>query len=325
MTEKTKPTQLTENLWDLYDCAHSANTKTAYLLDIVSFFDWLGKQPDPQEMPLSTDAVIDFLVARSDKDALSTLKRRLSALSWAHKSIGYLGADNPCLSPTVREAVKLLGRKYTKENRTTIGVASPLSLKQIRKIVKLCKADENKIRGARDRAIFLVGFSGGLRRSEIVGLEWENIEEVVEGLEITMKRSYSDQKEYSVVVRCCRGRVPTTCPVRALNDWREVGGNHEGRVFRRLSKSGKLLAPLHPSGDAINELVRARMRELGHSGWKKYGGHSLRKGFAATAIDGGASIAAVKEQGRWMSEATIMHSVKNSDGWGSAASAKLGL
>ena len=325
MTEKTKPSQLPESLRELYDRAHSKNTKAAYLSDMVVFFDWMAKQTDPPEMPLPPDAVIAFLMARSDKDALSTLKRRLSALSWAHRSSGYLGPDNPCLSPIVREAVKLLARKYAEEKRTGIDEATPLSLEQIREMVMLCKADENKVRGARDRAIFLIGFSGGLRRSELVALDWEDIEEVTEGLEITVRRSKTDQEGRGAVVRCHRGRVPTTCPVRALAGWREVGGNDEGAVFRRLSKSGRLLGALHPSGDAINEFIRARMREMGVSDWREYGGHSLRKGFATTAIDGGASIAAVKEQGRWKSETTLMRYVKNRDGWESAASSTLGL
>ena len=325
MSEKPRPSQLPDSLRELYDRAHSKNTKAAYLSDMVVFFDWLAKQSSPPEMPLPPYAVIDFLMRRSEIDALSTMKRRLSALSWAHRSSGYLGADNPCLSPIVREAVKLLARKYAEERRTKIDEAAPLSLEQIREMVMLCKADENKIRGARDRAIFLIGFSGGLRRSEIVALEWEDIEEVVEGLEITIRMSKTDQEGRGAIVRCYRGRVPATCPVRALSDWRDSGGNDEGAVFQKLSKSGKLLGSLHPSGDSINEFVRARMREMGVSDWREYGGHSLRKGFATTAIDGGASIAAVKEQGRWKSETTLMRYVKNRDGWESAASAKLGL
>ncbi len=67
------------------------------------------------------------------------------------------------------------------------------------------------------------------------------------------------------------------------------------------------------------------LTEMGLSDWKEYGGHSLRRGFATTAIDGGASIAAVKEQGRWKTGVTLMRYVKNRDGWESAASARLGL
>ena len=203
---------------------------------------------------------------------------------------------------------------------------APLSLAQIREMVMLCKADKNVVRGARDRAIFLLGFSGGFRRSEIVALEWEDILEVVEGLEITVRKSKTDQEGRGAVVRCKRGQVPATCPVRALADWRGyTGATGNGKIFRRLSKSGKLLAPLHPSGDAINEFVRARVREMGIADWREYSGHSLRKGFATVAIDGGASIAAVKEQGRWKSETTLMNYVKNREGWESAASGKMGL
>jgi integrase len=325
MSKKSVPPKLPESLRELYDRAHAQSTKSAYLSDMVIFFDWLEKQGDQHEMPLSPETVIGFLLLRSEIDALSTLKRRLSALSWAHRSGGFIGEDNPCLSPIVREAVKLFARKYTEEKRTDIDEAAPLSLEQIREMVMLCKSDKNLVRGVRDRAIFLLGFSGGFRRSEIVALDWEDVQEVIEGLEITVRRSKTDQEGRGEVVRCHRGRVPVTCPLLALKEWQTIGKTNSGKIFRRLSKSGKLLAPLHYSGDAINEFVRFRVREMGVKNWRDFSAHSLRKGFATTAIDGGASIRAVKEQGRWKSEKTLMRYVKNRNSWESAASAKLGL
>ena len=325
MPKKPNPSKLPEGLRELYDRAHAQNTKTAYLSDMVVFFNWAEKQSDPPEMPLSPDTVIEFLLARSEVDAVSTLKRRLSALSWAHRSSGFLGESNPCLSPIVREAVKLFARKYVEENRNEIDEAAPLSLSQIREMVMLCKADKNSMRGIRDRAIVLLGFSGGLRRSEIVALEWRDVEQVVEGLEITVRRSKTDQEGRGAIVRCYRGRVPATCPVRALDDLRAVSPDLNGCIFRRVSKSGKFLNALAPNGETINLIIRARAREMTLPNWREYSAHSLRKGFATTAIDGGASIAAVKEQGRWKSEGTLMRYVKNRDSWETAASAKLGL
>lgn len=325
MSRKAKASKLPESLRELYDRAHAESTKTAYLADMVIFFDWIEGRADQHEMPLPSDTVIEFLLFRSEIDALSTLKRRLSALSWAHRSAGFIGEDNPCLSPIVRESIKLFARKYSEEKRTEIDEAAPLSLEQIREMVMLCKADKNIVRGVRDKAIFLLGFSGGFRRSEMVALDWEDVKEVVEGLEITVKRSKTDQEGRGEVVRCHRGRVPVTCPLLALKEWQAIAKTNSGKVFRRLSKTGKLLAPLHPSGRSINNFVKARVREMGVKNWREFSAHSLRKGFATTAIDGGASIRAVKEQGRWKSEKTLMKYVKNRNSWESAASAKLGL
>ncbi len=50
------------------------------------------------------------------------------------------------------------------------------------------------MKGERDRALLLVGFAGGFRRSEIVGLNFDYIELVRQGLIVTLRRSKTDQE-----------------------------------------------------------------------------------------------------------------------------------
>ena len=52
------------------------------------------------------------------------------------------------------------------------------------------KSENKKIR---DKAIILVGFSGGFRRSELVNIDYDDIEFVSEGVKIFIKRSKTDQ------------------------------------------------------------------------------------------------------------------------------------
>jgi len=325
MGKKTAPQKLPQNILDLFEEAKASNTKKAYVSDLVIFYDWLDQRPEEEKLPISQHAVIEYLIERSETDALSTLKRRLSSISWLHLCAGYSREDNPGKSSLVLEVLKSLKVKYAREDRQVIDEAAPLDLEQIREMVMLCKADKNIVRGARDRAIILLGFSGGLRRSEIVALKWGDIQEVVEGLEITVRKSKTDQQGKGAVVRCYRGSVPATCPVRALADWRSHCADFSGHIFRRLSKSGKLLAPLARSGQSINRIIQHRAREMELPDWKDYSAHSLRRGFASTAIKKGASIRAVMTQGRWLREETLMIYVKNKENWESAASAKLGL
>jgi integrase len=67
---------------------------------------------------------------------------------------------------------------------------SPLLVPDLRKI-----ADNlpDNLLGKRDRAVLLVGFAGAFRRSEIVGLDVEDVQFTSDGVVITLRRSKTDQ------------------------------------------------------------------------------------------------------------------------------------
>jgi site-specific recombinase XerC len=93
------------------------------------------------------------------------------------------------------------------------------------------------LRGLRDRAILLIGFAGGLRRSEIVGLDcraqdglsggW--LEFFDDGLLLTL-RGKTGWRE----VEIGRGSSDATCPVVALETWLKFARISIGPVFRRV-------------------------------------------------------------------------------------------
>ena len=49
------------------------------------------------------------------------------------------------------------------------------------------------VKDARDRALLLVGFAGGFRRSEIADLNCDDVERVRQGVIVTLRRSKVDQ------------------------------------------------------------------------------------------------------------------------------------
>ena len=51
----------------------------------------------------------------------------------------------------------------------------------------------DEARAQRDRALLLIGWAGGFRTSELVGLDWSDVEEVREGLVLHLRRSKTDQ------------------------------------------------------------------------------------------------------------------------------------
>jgi site-specific recombinase XerC len=53
-------------------------------------------------------------------------------------------------------------------------------------LFRVLDAMGERMKDVRDRALLLVGFAGGFRRSEIVGLNYDDVERVRQGLVLTL-------------------------------------------------------------------------------------------------------------------------------------------
>jgi integrase len=114
--------------------------------------------------------------------------------------------------------------------------------------------------GLRDRAILLLGFSGGLRRSEIVGLDvvrddksdghgW--VEIFPEGVLVTLRGKTGGRE-----VEVGRGASDQTCPVVALESWIRFGRIARGALFRRIFKDNKTVDVERLSDKHVARLVK---------------------------------------------------------------------
>ena len=153
---------------------------------------------------------------------------------------------------------------------------------------------EMDLRGLRDRAILAIGFAGGLRRSEIVGLDcgprqtedgsgW--IEIFPEGALLTIrgKTGWRD-------VEIGRGSRPDTCPVALLETWLRLGRISHGPLFRAIARknggvSGERLTDKHVVRLVKTCALAAGLRGDLAEGERRlaFGGHSLRAGLASSA------------------------------------------
>ena len=158
-------------------------------------------------------------------------------------------------------------------------------------LAMIATLDLGDLRGLRDRAILLVGFAGGLRRSEIVGLDcrpedglsggW--IEFFDDGLLLTL-RGKTGWRE----VEIGRGSSDATCPVVALQTWLKFARISVGPVFRRVV-GGKVGAE-RLTDRHVARLVKRAALAAGVRGdltegerEKRFSGHSLRAGLASSA------------------------------------------
>ena len=133
------------------------------------------------------------------------------------------------------------------------------------------KSIRNKIR---DKAIILVGFSGGFRRSELVNIDYDDIEFVSEGVKIFIKRSKTDQSGEGMIKAIPYFDNKSFCPVLALKHWIDNSKIKSGKLFDISDKSVALIIKKYASLAGLDP--------------NKYGGHSLRSGFATSAAEFGA-------------------------------------
>ena len=146
----------------------------------------------------------------------------------------------------------------------------------------------------RDRAILLIGYSGGLRRSEIVGLDVNRDDtddgkgwiEIEKGGAVIIQRTKTGWKEAEVA----RGSCDQTCPVHSLEQWLRFAKIDRGPLFRRVLRDNSGVQAERLSDKHVARLIKKTMLEAGirpglpdAERAKLFSGHSLRAGLASFA------------------------------------------
>ena len=131
----------------------------------------------------------------------------------------------------------------------------------------------------------MIGFSGGFRRSEIVGLDYDDLEFVKEGLKINIKRSKTDQFGEGTIKGLPFFDNSEYCPVVSIQNWIEISKISSGPLFRRFSK-GSNLTEKRLTDQTVALIIKNYLNLAGIDS-RNYSGHSLRSGFATTAAEAG--------------------------------------
>jgi integrase len=282
---------LAESIADYVRASLSANTRKAYLSDLGQFAAWGGS------IPSSPETVAAYLTAKAPVLNPGTLARHLVAIGKAHQASGLA-------SPTSSALVKAVLRGIRRSNGKPQEGAKPLLRDDLFLVLdRLTKRPKD----LRDRAILLLGFAGGFRRSELVGLDFEDLERVRQGLIITIKRSKTDQDGKGRRVGIPFGRT-RHCPVLAVEAWLLHSGIFSGPIFLPVTKSG-LVQSTRLSTDGLCRMLQARIGEAGINA-TGYSGHSLRSGFATSAAQAGVSSWKIRQQTGHASDAMLSRYIK---------------
>ena len=301
---------ISEKAKDYARNSRAENTQRAYESDWRQFSSWLRRQgfavspPDPQTVGLYLAACADG-TGRMTPMSVATLERRLSGIAWHYRQLG-----EP-LDTQDRHVATVLAGIRRAHGRPPVQKEAIFADDLLAMLATL----ENDLRGLRDRAILAIGFAGGLRRSEIVGLDCgpNQSEDGTGWIEIFGRGKASEApkdndadgagapNEGGVLltingktgwrdVEIGRGSSTLTCPVAMLETWMRLGRIANGPVFRRVTKksagvSSERLTDKHVARLVQKTALAAGIRGDLTEGERKlaFSGHSLRAGLASSA------------------------------------------
>ena len=245
----------------------SANTLRAYQADYKDFSAFCAKN-GLSPMPTEPKILSLYLTHLSATSKFSTLKRRIASISVIHKMKGhYLDTKHPLIMENLH-GIKRVKGSIQKSKK-------PILINELKLIINaIDEANQSENKKIRDKALILIGFSGGFRRSELVNIEHEDIEFVNEGVKIFVKRSKTDQSGEGMIKAIPYFDNKSFCPVISLKDWINYSETNSGKIFDISDKSVALIIKKYTSLSGLNP--------------NRYSGHSLRSGFATSTAESGA-------------------------------------
>ena len=239
------------------------NTLRAYQSDFKDFSAFCAKNGF-SSIPTQPKIIALYLTNLSKSSKFSTLKRRIASISVIHKLKGhYLDTKHPIIMENLHGIKRTFGSRQKAKK--------PILINDLKLIIKAI--DENKIR---DKALILIGFAGGFRRSDLVSILNEDIEFVPEGLKILIRRSKTDQSGEGVIKAIPYFDNKEFCPVITLKKYisTKTKVESEEKIFKISDKSVALIIKKYAEKAGLDA--------------SRYAGHSLRSGFATTAAEFGA-------------------------------------
>ncbi len=269
----------------------AASTRATYVRLFVLFQRYCDSQsPAVSSLPADPVHVVAYLQSRASDCKYATLAAMLSAIVFTHKDAGHPSPVVLATERFMRSTRRKLGTARTKKTAATTDITQRLA--------DQCVQDDPA--GLRDRAILLLLFAGAFRRSELVALDWTEVEFSERQVAILLKRSKTDQEGRGFTKRIPAQPGSPYCPVAALRAWQAVRGEgmHVFTSFARSHLGGRL------SDRAVADIVKDCAARAGFDA-STFSGHSGRRGYATSAARAGRPNHEIRAQTGHQSDAML--------------------
>ena len=245
--------------------------------------------------PLTDRILAEYLRYRRDTDKVSpaTLEVIRTAVRFNAKLAGFRTPDGPETAHVLKRARHIAADRGR-------GQVAGIRWEQADAAAAAAVASDGSgsAAGTRDAALLAVMSDAMLRVSEASALEWQDIVREADGSgRLTIRRSKTEKEKDDATLYL----GPAT--MRRLDAWQEAAGVGIGPLFQRLDKAGNPRGSL--SVRSIRAIVARRVADAGIEG--RVSGHSLRVGSAQSLVRAGASMAELKQAGRWVSDQMPSH------------------
>jgi site-specific recombinase XerD len=252
----------------------SEASKRAYKADWARFRAWCAAF-GCCSLPAAEPTIVTYLTAAARGYELAgdpVAPLRYSSLSRAYAAIRVYhdeGGEPLGTLVGVRNALKSIGREIGTAPKQKRG----LTADQV--TLAVAQLDVSSLMGVLDRAVLLLWFAVGQRRSNIAALRVDDVEFNEEGALITIRKSKTDQLGKGRVIGVTR-MGGANCPVEALEAWLQV-----------RDVGGKSLFGMTDAG--VANIVKEAAASLGLDP-REYAGHSMRRGFVTSAARAGQDV-----------------------------------
>ena len=245
-------------------------------------------------LPWTAYSLSAYVMALSiSHHAYSYIASEASHVSLAATDRGLSPLASPLLDKCLRAARRTPGSHTVRKE--------PISLPLLTRLIDLALAS-GSASGLRDAAFLAVGWFGLLRGSELTALTWADVRFCPEGVMLHLATSKTDQTGRGAWILL--GSLPAehlrVCPVvrlRALLDT----ATPPGPLFAH-SRTGQPLAT-----DTLRSTLKSLLRRADTPHPSLFSLHSLRRGGATAAAQGGLPVRQIQEHGRWVSDTVRLY------------------
>lgn len=314
--------------------ALAPNTRDAYRAAWLRYWRWCA---DTHRTPVPADraTVLSFLRAAEKwekKDgtrglSISTIRITLAALKRVHSVGGdaapeWVGGDQE-----ITDWIKTYARELAKDPARQPKRATGARMAIMRYLLDALPDDQPW--GVRDRAILLLGYYMAARRSELAALYPSHVRFTVDGLEVLIASSKTDQQGEGAWVAIPINPVHEQYDaITALGAWTEIragaGADNTHPLFLPINRYGQIrVVSAAMSGQAFEVLVKrawgraraaakaAKLKKveilLDPDNGVRLSPHSVRRGFATDARAAGWDFIDITRHGRWSPQSKSAH------------------